>query len=232
MGTVATSTLPPGGSPPLQSGGQNQMWPTRGQGGYITPAALGVPTASEREAESELGHKWARWLHKPCRLGVPTASEQGAESEVAHKWARWLHNPCHLGGPHHFRAGAESEVAHKWGRWLHKPCRLGGPHGCRAGGRIRCGPQVGKVATQPLPPEGSLPLHSVGQNQIWPTSEQGGYITPAACGVPTASEQGAESEVVHKWARWLHNPCRLGGPHHFRVGGRIRSGPQVGKVAT
>ena len=39
-------------------------------------------------------------------------------------------------------------------------------------------------------------------------------------------------EVAHKWARWLHNPCRLGGPDRFRAGGRIRSGPQVGKVAT
>ena len=27
-----------------------------------------------------------------------------------------------------------------------------------------------------------------------------------------------------KWARWLHNPCRVGGPHRFRAGGRIRSG--------
>ena len=54
----------------------------------------------------------------------------------------------------------------------------------------------------------------------------------AAWGVPTASERGAESEVAHKWARWLHNPCRLGCPHRFRGGGRIRGGPQVGKVAT
>ena len=34
----------------------------------------------------------------------------------------------------------------------------------------------------------------------------------------TASNRGPESEVAHKWARWLHNPCRLGGgpgvPHH------------------
>ena len=75
-------------------------------------------------------------------------------------------------------------------------------------------------------------LQSGGQNQKWPTRGQGGYITPAAWGVPTASERGAESEVAHKWARWLHNPCRLGGPHRFRAGGRIRSGPQVGKVAT
>ena len=43
---------------------------------------------------------------------------------------------------------------------------------------------------------------------------------------------GAKSEVAHKWARWLHNPCRLGGPHRVRAGDKIRSGPQVGKVAT
>ena len=47
----------------------------------------------------------------------------------------------------------------------------------------------------------------------WPTSGQGGYITRTAQGVPKASKQGAKSQVAHKWARWLHNPCRLGGPH-------------------
>ena len=152
------------------------MWPTSGQGGYITPAAWGVPTASER----------------------------GAASEVAHKWARWLHNQYRLGGPQHFRAR----------------------------GSIRGGPQVGKVATSPLPPWGSPPLQSGEQHQRWPTSEQGGYITPAARAVPTASERGAASEVAHKRARWLHNPCRLRGPRRFRAGGSIRGGPQVGKVAT
>ena len=89
------------------------------RGGYITPAAWGVPIASKR----------------------------GAESKVAHKWATWLHNPCRLGGPHRFRAGAKSELAHKWARWLHNPGRLGGPHRFRAGGKIKSGPQVGKVAT-------------------------------------------------------------------------------------
>ena len=173
---MATWPLPPRGSPPLQGGGQNQRWPTSGQGGYITPAAWGVPNASER----------------------------GAKSEVAHKWARWLHNPC----------------------------RLGGLPALRTGGRIRSGPQMGKVATWPLPHRGSPPLQSGGQNQRWPTSGQGGYITPAAWGVPNASERGAKSEVAHKWARWLHNPCRLGGLPALRTGGRIRSGPQMGKVAT
>ena len=55
----------------------------------------------------------------------------------------------------------------------------------------------------------------------WPTCGQGGYITPAASAIPTASERGAKSEVAHKWARWLHNPCRLGDPHRLRAWGKI-----------
>ena len=172
----AKSPLPYWGSPPLQSGGQNQKWPASGQSGYLTPAVLGIPTASER----------------------------GAKSEVAHKWAKWLPHPCRIGDPHHFKAG----------------------------GKIRSGLQVGKVATSPLPYQGSPPLQSGGQNQKWPTSGQSGYLTPAVSGIPTASERGAKSEVAHKWAKWLPHPCRIGDPHRFRAGGKIRSGPQVGKVAT
>ena len=59
----------------------------------------------------------------------------------------------------------------------------------------------------------------------WPINGQGGYVTPAASGIPTASKRGAKSEVAHKWARWLRHPCRLGDPHRFRAGGKIRSGP-------
>ena len=91
---------------------------------------------------------------------------------------------------------------------------------------------MGKVASSPLPYRGSPPLQSGGQNQKWPTSGQNGYLTPAVSGIPTASERGAESEVAHKWAKWLPHPCRIGDPHRFRAGGRIRSGPQVGKMAT
>ena len=83
-----------------------------------------------------------------------------------------------------------------------------------------------------MPPRGSPPLQSGGQNQKWPTCGQGGYLTPAASGIPSASERGAQSEVAHVWARWLLNPCRLGDPLRFRAGGRIRNGPRVGKVAT
>ena len=133
--------------------------------------------------------------------------------------------PLHSGG------GGKSEVAHKWAKWLRHPCRLGDPHYFRAGGKIRSGPQVGKVATSPLPSRGSPPLQSGGQTQKWPTCGQSGYVSPAVSGIPTASERGGKSEVAHKWAKWLHHPCRLGDPHRFRAGGKIRSGPQVGKVA-
>ena len=176
LGKVATSPLPSRGSPPLQSGGQNQKWPTCGQSGYVTPTFSGIPTASER----------------------------GAKSEVAHLWAKWLRHPRRLRDPHRFRAG----------------------------GKIRSGPQLGKVATSPLPSRGSPPLKSGGQNQTWPSSGQSGYVTPAVSGIPTASERGAKSEVAHNWAKWLCHPCRLGDPHRFRAGGKIRSGPIVGKVAT
>ena len=71
-----------------------------------------------------------------------------------------------------------------------------------------------------------------GQNQRCPTSAQGGYRTLAASGGPHRLRAGAESQVAQNWAMWLHNPCRLGGPLRFSARGRIRSGPQVGKVAT
>ena len=289
VGKVATSPLPYRGSPPLQSGGQNQKWPTSGQSGYLTPAVSGIPTASERGAKSEVAHKWAKWLPYPCRIGDPHRFRAGGKIRRAHKWAKWLPHPCRIGDPHRFRAGgkirsgpqvgkmatsplpyrgspplhsrgqnqkwptsgqsgyltpavsgiptasergAKSEVAHKWAKWLPHPCRIGDPHRFRAGGKIRNGPQVGKMATSPLPYRGSPPLQSGGQNQKWPTSGQSGYLTPAVLGIPTASERGAKSEMAHKWAKWLPHPCRIGDPHRFRAGGKIRSGPQVGKVAT
>ena len=79
---------------------------------------------------------------------------------------------------------------------------------------------------------GSPTLHSGGQNQRWPTSGPGDYIAPAAWGVPKASERGTKSEVAHKWARLLHNPCRMRSLQRFIAGDKIRGGPQAGRVAT
>ena len=261
VGKVATSPLPYRGSPPLQSGGQNQKWPTSGQNGYLTPAVSGIPTALERGAKSEVAHKWAKWLPHPCRIGDPHRFRGGGKirsgpqvGKVAtsplpyrgspplqsggqsQKWPTSGQNgyltPAVSGIPTASEGGAKSEVAHKWAKWLPHPCRIGDPHRFRAGGKIRSGPQVGKVATSPLPYRGSPPLHSGGQSQKWPTSGQNGYLTPDVSGIPTASERGAKSEVAHKWAKWLPHPCRIGDPHRFRAGGKVRSGPQVGKMAT
>ena len=99
--------------------------------------------------------------------------------------------------------GAEALVAHKRATWLHNPCRL----------------------------RESPPLQSRGNTQEWPTKGPAGYVTPAACGVPTPPKQGPQSTVAHKWPGWLHNPCRFGRPHRFKAGDRIRDGPQVGRVA-
>ena len=92
--------------------------------------------------------------------------------------------------------GTESEVVHKWVGWLHYPYRRRGPHRLRPENRIRLR-----------------------------TSGQGGYITSAASGLPTASQLRAEPEAAHKWANRLHNPCRRRGRHRFREGNRITGGP-------
>ena len=59
VGLVGTRPLTSGGSRPLQSGAQNQRWPTSGPGGYNTPAAYGVPTVSQWGVDIEVAHKWA-----------------------------------------------------------------------------------------------------------------------------------------------------------------------------
>ena len=233
VGKLATSPLPYRVAPPLQSGGQNQKWPTKGQSGYLTPAVSGSPTASERGAKSEVAHLWAKWLPYPCRIGEPRRFRAGGEIRSGPQVGKIGYlNPAVSGSPTASKRGAKSEVAHKWAKWLPHPCRIGEPHRCRAGGKIRSGPQVGKVATSALPYRGAPPLQSGGQNQKWPTSGETGYLTPAVSGIPTASERGAKSEVAHKWANWLPHPCRIGKPHRCRAGGKIRSGPQVGELAT
>ena len=292
MGKMAMPPLPSRGSQPLQSGGQNQKWPTSGQSGYATPAVSGILSASERGGKSEVPHLWAKWLRHPCRLVDPHRFRAGGKirsgprvGKVAasplpsrgspplqsgkqnQKW-RDVHKvatsplpprgspPLRSGGG----GGGESEVGHKWAKWLLYPCRLGDPHHFRAGGKIRTGPQVGKVPTSALRSRGSRPLQSGGQNQKWPTSGQSGYlthavsgiptasergesqnsptcghsgyVTPTASGIPTAAEWGGKSEVAHKWTKWPRHPCRIGDPHRFKARGKIRSGPLVGKVAT
>ena len=86
--------------------------------------------------------------------------------------------------------------------------------------------------TSLLPSRGSPSLQTGGQNQDRSTCGPSSYVTPAVSGIPNAAERGAKSEVAHKWATWLRQPCPLGDFHRFTAGGMIRKGPLVGKVAT
>ena len=88
------------------------------------------------------------------------------------------------------------------------------------------------LATSLMPYGRSLTLQKGGENHKWPTNVRIGYITPAVWGVPNALERGTKPEVAHKWTDWLHHPCRMGGHQRFRAGDKIRSGPQVGGLAT
>ena len=260
VGKVATSPLPSRGSPPLRSGGGGggskvaHKWAKW----LRHPCRLGDPHHCRAGGEIRSGPQVGKVATSPLpSRGSPplhSGGGRGGESQVAHLWAKWRRHPCRLGDAHRFRAGGEIrsgyvtpavsgipsiakpgakvEVAHKWAKWRRHPCRLGDPHHFRAGGEIRGGPQVGKVATSPLPSRGSPPLQSGGGSQKWHTNGQSGYVTPAVSGIPSIAERGAKSEVAHKWAKWLRHPCRLGDPHRFRAGGEIGSGPLVGKVAT
>ena len=79
------------------------------------------------------------------------------------------------------------------------------------------------MATSPLPSRGSPTLQSREQNQKWPTSGTGGYITPAVLGVPNTLEHGTKSEVAHKWDWWLHQPYRLEGSQRFTAGDKTNN---------
>ena len=161
-----------GGSPHLQSRGQNQKWPTSGQGGYITPTASGIPTASVRGAKSEVAHRWARWLHYPCHLGSP------------HRFR--ARHPCRLGGSPPLQSGGQIQ---KWptsgqGSYI-TPASLGDPHRLRSGGQNQKWPTSGQGGYITIAASGDPHrLRAGGQNQKWPTSGQGSYITTAASGDP------------------------------------------------
>ena len=227
--------LPPAvsGIPTASQRGQNQKWPTNGRNGYLTLAVSGIPTASERGGRIRSGPQVGKLATSPLPYrGAPPLQSGGQNQKWPTSGQIGYLTPAVSGSPIAAERGAKSEVAHKWANWLPHPCRIGEPHRCRAGGKIRSGPQVGKLATSPLPYRGAPSLQSGGQNQKWPTSGQIGYLTPAVSGSPIAAERGAKSEVAHKWANWLPHPCRIGEPHRCRAGGKIKSGPQVGKLAT
>ena len=72
-------------------------------------------------------------------------------------------------------------MPHKWADWLHYLCRLGCRQRFKAGDKLYTNPQVGILATSPLPSRGSPMLQCGGENQPLPTSGQMGYICHIGC---------------------------------------------------
>ena len=203
-----------------------------------------------------MAHMWGKWLHHACLLRDPLCLARGENQKgptsghsgyITFTFS-WVPNAQHgekirnspqvgtvatsplfsRGSPMPSK-GRKSEMAHKWAQWLHHPCLLRDPQ-CQHGEKIRNGPQVGTVATSPLPSRG-FPMPSMGR----------------------------KSETAHKWARWLHHACLLGDPQclargenqkwptsghsgcitstfswvpNAQHGDKIRNSPQVGTVAT
>ena len=96
----------------------------------------------------------------------------------------------------------------------------------QSGGQNQKGPTNGKIGYITPAVWGFPTFESKGHNQQWPTNGWIGYITPAKLRVPNASKRGTQSTVAHQWA-----DC-LGGHQHFKVGDKIRRGPQMGRLAT
>ena len=53
----------------------------------------------------------------------------------------------------------------------------------------------------------------------------GPYPGPRLLVQTISGNYSRKSEVAHKWAWWLRNPCRLGGPHRFRARGQTQKWP-------
>ena len=68
--------------------------------------------------------------------------------------------------------------------WLRHPYRLEDPQRLNAGDEISNGPQLGRLATSPLPFGGSRMPQCGGENKNWPITGRIGYMTLAVLGVP------------------------------------------------
>ena len=161
--------------------------------------------------------RWVDWLHNPCRLGGPRASQRGTKSEGARPDASHpgtkirrgpsvgglATSPLLSGGPHASQQGTKSEEAHNWADWLNNHVRVGDPRRFRAGGKIRIGPQLGGLATSPLPSWG--PQRFTTGDKIRSGPQLGALATP---------------------------PLPFGESPPFTARDKFRRGPQLGRLAT
>ena len=135
----------------------------------------------------------------PAVLGVPNA-QHGDNNEkclLGPHVGKVATSPLPSWGSPTLNAGTTMRngyLAHMWAKWLHHPCPLGVPNAQRGENNEKCllGPHVGKEATSPLLSWGSPTLNAG-------TTMRNVYL-------------------AHMWAKWLHHPCRLGGPQRTTRG--------------
>ena len=114
-GGLATKPLLFGGSPTLESTGQNQQWPANGRIGYITPAVWGAPQRFKAGDKIRSGPQvdGLATLPLPCG-GSPNASERGTKSAWPTNGRIGCITPAIWEVPNASELGTKSFVAHKW----------------------------------------------------------------------------------------------------------------------
>ena len=218
---------------------QSQRSLTSGQNCYITPAFLGVPKQGDKVKG---GPQEGGSATSPLRSwGSPN---KGTKSKVAHKWAELLHHAGVLGGP---QTRGQSQRWPTSGRKCYITLGfLGVP---KQGGKVKGLPQVGRIATSPLPSPGSPNKGTKSK-----VAQEGGIATSPLRSRGSLNK-GTKSKVSHKWAELLHHARVLGGPqtrgqsqrwptsgHNCYItcaflgfpkqGDKVKGGPQVGGSAT
>ena len=208
-------------------------WPTCGKRGYITPAVLGVPNVQhgDNNAKWLLGPHVGKEATSPLpSWGSPTlnAGTTMRNGYLAHMWAKRLHHPCRLGGPQHSTRGQQCEMA-TWAtcgqRGYITPTVLGVPNTqCRDKNlKWLLGPHVGKVATSAPAVLGVPNAQRGDDNEKGLLGPHVGKEAPSplpSLGSPTlnAGTTMRNGYLAHMWAKWLHHPCRLGGPQRSTQG--------------
>ena len=202
-------------------------WPTCGQIGHIITPVLGVPHAQRGEKNQKwlagphvgdvatpplaswgspmltAGTKKQIWLPgqlvgKVATCPLPSwvsrtmiAGTKNRNGYLAHMRPNWLNHPCQLGGPQRSAVGEKTEMA-TWPKCGQSgyitPTNLEVPNAQHRDKKHKwlTGPYVGNRATIPLPSRG--------------------------CPTLSAGTKNRNGELAHMGTKWLHHPCRLGGP--------------------
>ena len=155
-GALVASRVLYGGSPTLQSGGQNHKCPTMGRLARSCLTFGGVPNTSQRGTKSENDHTSADGLRNPTRLRGPQRFRVGSKIRSGPQVRGWAMPPPPYGGsptlqrrgqneqwPTRGRIGyvtpavwgfanasqwgTRSAEAHEGAGWLHQPGHLRGP---------------------------------------------------------------------------------------------------------